>query len=450
MRFFALVTILLPFLVSLVHAQVAPVSVVAVGAAQDEKDRVAFGQVEGFSSLPKSARAVMQEIEALLKNDFAFYRHRLEGVELSTPVTAPQWEAWSGFGYTHVVALKVNAKGAGVELTGEIWGVAGRRSVGKATITATSSQARSEGHRLADAMFRLITGRNSIFLKKIVFVSDRASFGRDTRKDLYSMDFDGHQVERLTHYNSTVISPAISPDNRRIIFSLVEEHAARHGHKTVLTKNIDLKELDLATKKTHTVSGLPGVNSGAVYSHDGKSIYFTLTTSGNADIYEMSLAGGRPRRITQSQAEDVDPTITSDGHLMSFLSNRSGRAHIYITDPRGTEKDVRRISFVGQFNASPRFSPDGKEIVFVSWVDNAFDLYRVDGQGGNLVRLTKDSGSNEEPWWSPDGEFIIFTSQKVINRHQALQDIMIMNREGEILGQLTQGFGRCFSPRWSN
>jgi TolB protein len=82
-------------------------------------------------------------------------------------------------------------------------------------------------------------------------------------------------------------------------------------------------------------------------------------------------------------------------------------------------------------------------------VDKGFDLYRIDHQGNNLARLTKNFGSNEEPWWSPDGEFIIFTSQRVLSRSKALQDIYIMNRDGEVVGQLTQDFGLCFSPRWA-
>ncbi len=423
------------------------VSIIAVGEAQVERDKLALGPVLIKGSLTASQQKIVDEAMALVKNDFAFYKHKFELGELSAPVSGAAFERWQGHQY--VMGISAQAQGEGVKLSGEVFSVLRRSSLGEVSVTLSGTNLRDEGHRLADGLYQKLTGKKSIFREKIIFVSDRSTVGKETRKELYSMDFDGRRVERLTFFNSTVISPSVSPDNRSIIFSLIQSHAQsdRRGKET---KNIDLKVLDLQTKKFETVSGHPGVNSGAVYSADGKSVYFTLTTSGNADIYEMNLTTKALRKITSHYADDVDPSITADGSSMSFLSNRAGRAHIYIMDPRGVEKDVRRISFVGQFNASPRYSPNGQSIVFTSWVDNGFDLYRIDYQGNNLARLTKDFGSNEEPWWSPDGEFIIFTSQRVLSRQKALQDIYIMNRDGEVLGQLTQDFGRCYSPRWTN
>lgn len=422
------------------------VSIIAVGDAQEEKEKVALSLVEVTGALNPIQQKYLKEVEGLVKNDFAFYKHRLDIVELGAVVKAANWEAWSDKQY--VVGLSAKASGAGIEMKAEVWDVFKKQSLGQKAIVAQGTSLRDQGHILSDWVYQQITGKESIFKTKIFFVSDRTSRDKDTRKELYSMDFDGRRVERLTFFNSTVISPAVSPDSKNIIFSVIQSHV-QTDRKNKSTKNIDLKIYNRESKKFETISGHPGINSGGVYSADGKSIYFTLSKSGNADIYEMDLATKSLRQITTHYAEDVDPTVTADGSQMSFLSNRAGRAHIYIMDPRGVEKDVRRVSFVGQFNAAPRFSPDGLSIVFTSWVDKGFDLYRIDHQGNNLARLTKNFGSNEEPWWSPDGEFIIFTSQRVLSRSKALQDIYIMNRDGEVVGQLTQDFGLCFSPRWA-
>lgn len=428
-------------------------AVIAVGEAEQDKDKLVIDDAE-LGSLSSDNKALASELVEMLKNNFSFYKHKFNNVDYKdkgkNSFSTPAYEKWAEGGVTYLVASRMQNKGSSLEASIKVYNILTKKEVLNTSATINKDQLREAGHRLSDAIYRSITGKPSVFLSKIVFISDRTSVGKDKRKELYIMDFDGRRVEKLTNFNSMVLSPSVSPDNSKIMFSLIANHKETSRNRVRTIKNIDLMMLDLRTSKVSTLSSRPGINSGAIFTAGGDNMYVTLSYTGNADIYEMGLNGGKMRKVTSHYADDVDPSVTADGSLMTFLSSRSGRAHIYTMDPRGTEKDIKRISFVGQFNATPRFSPDGKEIVFVSWVDGLFDLYRIDSQGNNLFRLTKDFGSNEEPAYSPDGEFIIFTSRRVVNRHKAVQEIWIMNREGEILGQLTQDFGECFSPQWTN
>src|SRR5690606_15496477 len=110
---------------------------------------------------------------------------------------------------------------------------------------------------------------------------------KEIEKEIYIMDFDGRRVEKLTDFNSVVLSPSISSDNSKLMFSVITSKKQISSKKVRLIKNIDLKMLDLRTKKVQTVSELPGINSGAIFSATGNQIYLTLSFSGNADIYEM-------------------------------------------------------------------------------------------------------------------------------------------------------------------
>lgn len=428
-------------------------AVIAVGEAGDEKDKFVIDDPE-MKSLVGPQKSLATELIDILRNDFVFYKHKFNSVDYSgkgqNSYSTPKMETWKETGVTYFIASQVAAAGKGIEARFKAWSVLTGKEIFNQSFKLEQKNVRPMAHQIADAIYRSITGKPSVFLSKIVFVSDRGTSGKDAVKELFLMDFDGNRVEKLTNFNSVVISPSVAPDNSKIMFSLIAPHKEISRNKVRTIKNIDLKMYDLRTKTFSTVSEKPGINSGAIFSANGNVIYLTLSFSGNADIYEMNLESGRMRKITSHYGDDVDPSITRDGSMMTFLSNRPGRAHIYTMDPSQTEKDVKRISFVGQFNATPRFSPDGKEIVFTSWVDNGFDLYRIGADGNNLVRLTKDFGSNEEPVYSPDGEFIVFTSKRILSRTKAVQDIYIMNREGEILGQLTQDFGRCFSPQWTN
>lgn len=305
------------------------------------------------------------------------------------------------------------------------------------------SSMRNTGHVIANAVFQNITGKKSIFLTNIVFVSDMGSTSKKTVKELYVMDFDGHNAKRLTQHHGIVISPSLSSDNKKIVYSLI-------SNTNIRNRNVDLFLYDMNTGTSKLISSQKGLNSGAVFWHEDKEILLTLSHVGNAEIFSMNLETKELRRITNNYAPDVDASTTPDGKLMTFLSGRPGRAEIYLMDPSGMEKDVRRISYVGDFNATPRFSPDGKEIVFSSWMDNAFDLFRISSEGRGLARLTKNFGSNEDPSYSNDGQFIVFTSQRVISRSKAVWNLYTIDRDGEFIGQLTQNYGNCTSPRWSN
>jgi TolB protein len=429
-------------------------AVIAVGKAEQEKDKLVIDDPE-MTGLNGDQKRLASELTEILRNDFAFYKHKFETIEYfekgKNSYSTPTIEKWKGHGLTYFIASSVGVSGQNIESRYKAYSVLTGRELFSASFKVSHESLRNSAHAIADSIYRSMTGKPSIFNSKIVFVSDRTTTNKnDIQKELYLMDFDGRRVEKLTDFKSVVISPSISPDNSRIMFSLISAHKEVSRNKVRTIKNNHLKMYDLRSKHISTVSSKPGINSGAIFSARGNSIYLTLSFSGNADIYEMDLATDKLRKITTHYGDDVDPSVTRDGSLMTFLSNRSGRAHIYTMDPSSPEKDVKRISFVGQFNATPRFSPDGKEIAFSSWVDNGFDLYRIDSTGNNLSRLTKNFGSNEEPVFSPDGEFIVFTSKKMVSKSKAAQDVYIMNREGEIMGQLTQNFGRCFSPQWTN
>jgi TolB protein len=434
------------------HAQDA---VIAVGEAEVEKDKLVIDDPE-MKSVNSEQKKIASDLMDLLRNNFIFYKHKFNTVDYAdkgkSSYSNPNLDKWKENDVAYFISSQISGNFSGIEAQYKVWSVLTGKEIFSDSFKLNENELRAKGHEIADKIYRSITGVPSIFKSKIVFVSDRSTRGKDALKELYIMDFDGRRVERLTNFDSVVLSPAISPDNTKIMFSVITTKKEVSRNKVRSIKNIDLKMLNLKTKEMTTISQKPGINSGAIFSRegDGDIIYLTLSYTGNADIYEMNTSSGKMRKVTSHYADDVDPSITRDGKLMAFLSNRPGRAHIYTMNPTQTEKDVKRISFVGKFNATPRFSPSGKEIVFTSWVDNGFDLYRIGSDGNNLVRLTKDFGSNEEPVYSPDGEFIVFTSKRVISKTKAVQDIYIMNREGEILGQLTQDFGRCFSPQWTN
>lgn len=435
----------------LIHAEDDKNSViVAVGEAELMKQKIYFMSTKIIGDLNKTEKEAISTLDTILKDDFGFYQHWFE-VESAANTDIVDYASWEKKGAHFIFTSYAQIKEDRLTLSYKVYDIFKKQTLIEESSDVWVSKIREYSHIVADKVYRSIKNKDSIFTKKIVFVSDRTSRGTDTKKELYIMDFDGHQKLRLTHHNSMVISPSVSPDNRKVLYSLIEDKWAKSSqgrmHKI---KNVNLYEMTLNNRKYNLVSQISGINSGAIYTEDPNHILLTLTYTKNADIYRMNLQTKKVRRITSHYSDDVDPALNADGSIMTFLSARSGRAMIYTLDPHAVEKDVKRISFVGRFNASPRFSPDGKEIVFSSWVDNLFDIYKINADGKGLVRLTKNFGSNEEASFSSDGEFIIFTSQRVLSQSKAVQDVYIMNKEGEIIKKLTENYGKCLTPRWFN
>lgn len=407
------------------------VTIVAVGDAEKDKDKIVFENIKNAGS--KSSE--LNEILSIIKKNFLFYKHLFDVQSSKTSDTL----------------YSVSFSYSGKDLDVSVKSLKDNKSIMNNSFQVLFNNQRSFAHDVANKIYKSIKGVDSIFRTKILYASDRTGNRTNQKKELYIMDFDGSRSQRVTYENAMIISPVISQDNKTVLFTSIEAKWEKGSNgKVRKIKNPNLYSYDLISRKKTLLSDKKGINSGAVFAEDGENIYLTLSNGSNSDIYEMNLNTKRTRRITTNFSDDVDPHVNKDGSLMTFLSGRSGKAMIYTADPRGTEKNVKRISYVGRFNSAPRFSPDGKQIVFSSWVDNRFDIYKIDSTGQNLTRLTKNFGSNEEPWFSPDGQFIVFTSQRVLSRTSATQDVYIMNIEGEIVSKITNNYGKCFTPRWSN
>ncbi|MDH4469006.1 MAG: hypothetical protein QE271_13185 [Bacteriovoracaceae bacterium] len=417
---------------------------VAVGVAKKGKDKIL---IESFEcSGPGVSLTQHREVVEIVRNDLSFYQHIFEVFsrnkaekEINDSLNwAKRINDIIKEGFHFVVHLSCLPR----ETRVVVFQVNLNKTSMDSKVYRPVAVTRKDGHELSDLIFQSITKKSSVFKSQIIFASTKDATAKKMIKEIYMMDFDGFNLKKLTDHKGIAISPAFSPDNKKIIYSLID------SKKRI--KNVALHELDLSTMTSRNILDNTGMNSGAVYSPDGKGVFLTQSYKGNADIFYYDLNTKASRQVTNNSAEDVDPSYRADGKVMTFLSNRAGRANIYTLDPSALEQNVKRISFVGQFNATPRFSPDGSEIVFSSWVDNMFDIYRIGVDGNNLVRLTKNYGSNEDPTFSNDGEFIVFTSRKVFSRSKAEQRIYIMTKDGEILGPLSNTLENCYSPRFSN
>ena len=215
--------------------------------------------------------------------------------------------------------------------------------------------------------------------------------------------------------------------------------------------NVSLYILDLASGKRTLTSYRPGVNSGAVFSPDGKSILLGMSQgSGSADIYKIDLNGKIITRLTNGPAGaiNVEPSLNPEGTKVAFSSERGGRPMIYVMNIDGS--GVKRLTFDGAYNSSPTWSPDGKKIAFAGQAENHFDIFVMNADGSGLTRVTsvkKSNGKwahNEDPSFSPDSRYLVYTSNRT-----GKNQVFISTVDGSEERRVTNDSYNYYKPKWS-
>jgi Tol biopolymer transport system component len=120
------------------------------------------------------------------------------------------------------------------------------------------------------------------------------------------------------------------------------------------------------------------------------------------DTHDSSLPA---RRLTASTRSDENPQFSPDGRQVVFVSDRSGRAQIWVANKDGSNP-LRLTSFSTGSTNAPRWSPNGKHIVFASMQNNNRDIYSVSPDGSPPRRLTSEPSEEGRPSWSRDGRWI--------------------------------------------
>lgn len=231
---------------------------------------------------------------------------------------------------------------------------------------------------------------------KIVFTSDR-----DGNFEIYLMNADGSNVQRLTDQAGFDAMPDFSPDGSQIVFI-----SSRAGNQEIFLMNADGSDL-------RQLSDTPAREYHPTFSPDGAQIAFMSERDGNVEIYRMNPDGSNVHRLTNHPDFDGQPSYSPDGSQIAFVSGRDGPWQIYVMDADGS--DVQRLTQSDTTDSYPRFSPDSTQIAYESMSGEDIattELYVMNSDGSNTRRLTENEYLDSMPVWSPDGTQFVFVSDR--------------------------------------
>ncbi len=248
---------------------------------------------------------------------------------------------------------------------------------------------------------------------------------------------DGSAMRQLTHGSGPDVSPAWSPDGKRLVFRAA-------GADVFEASDIWIMHADGSGQANLTKDKQS--NWGATWSPDGKHILFNSTRDGGRPhLYIMNPDGSGLRRLCpHSNLWEEYPDWSPDGTKIAFMSNvATGSWVINVMNADCT--GLKQVTQGPGEDGGPRWSPDSKKIAFTSNRTGHAEVYVMNAGGSQVTRLTsspKDTSFNS-PDWSPDGTKLLF-----LHSLPNSGEIWIMNADGSAQTKLMDAYGFGDGPVW--
>ncbi|MBI1219049.1 MAG: Tol-Pal system protein TolB [Rhodobacteraceae bacterium] len=157
----------------------------------------------------------------------------------------------------------------------------------------------------------------------------------------------------------------------------------------------------------------------------------------------MDYDGANTTYLTDNSSIVLAPRFSPDGKRIIYVSYKSGFPHIYVMD-MATLQQQQLDDQPGTMTFAPRFSPDGRSAVFSLEQAGNTDLYSIDLASGTARRLTNAPSIETAPSYSPDGSKIVFESDR-----SGEQQIYVMSAGGGEPTRISFGAGKYATPVWS-
>jgi Tol biopolymer transport system component len=274
--------------------------------------------------------------------------------------------------------------------------------------------------------------------QELIFQSTRDELECDA---IFRMRADGSQVRQVSSGKGVTTCAFIAPDNRSIIYASTHRQQDRCpakpdyslGYVWPLHDSYDIFKAGPDGENPLPLTDSDGYDAEAVYSPKGDSIVFTSLRSGDLELYLMNPDGSGVEQLTDEAGYDGGAFFSLDGEWIVWRASRPtgkalqdyqallgdglirpGRLELFIMEL--SERKSIQITHNGAANFGPYWHPDSEHIIFSSNIDDPkgrnFDLYLVNIHTLETERVTSYEGFDGFPMFSHDGKTLVFASNR--------------------------------------
>jgi len=330
--------------------------------------------------------------------------------------------------YILIGKVRPAADGEGHELVYQLFDVHTQDKLLAQITTVGQGDIRFGAHRVADAVYQALTGIPGAFSTRIAYVTATGT-GNAQRYELVVADADGFGPQSVVGSPEPLLSPAWSPDGRKLAYVSFEK-----GNSAIYIQ-------DVATGSRELVSSGPGINGAPAFSPDGRKLALTLSRSGNPEIYVRDLETGRETQLTNHWAIDTEAVWAPDGKYVYFTSDRGGKPQIYRVSPGGGNPE--RVTLSGDYNARASVAPDGRRIAVAQGRGNEYRIAVWDTESQRFTVLTPGV-LDESPSFAPNGSMVLYATR------EGMRGVLsAVSADGNVRQRLILSEGDVREPAWS-
>ena len=351
---------------------------------------------------------------------------------------AIEWSTWQAadrnLEFIVVGQVSAGAKPSTENVTYQLVSVLGHRVLmGKAFSNVPDAQLRSLAHYISDQIYQTITGVRGIFSTRLAYVEVTNPTSERAVYRLVVADADGHNPRVLLQQtDNPIASPIWSPDGKQI------------AYVSYLRNRMTIYAITLATGQRQVIASYPGINSAPDWSPDGRSMVMALSKGGGSqtDLYLMNLSTHQLTRLTNF-ATNTSPRFSADGKNIVFTSDRSGQPQIYQMNL--ATHQVTRLTYQGLKNFSADYTPNDQAIVYMyqATANGPIQLAAQSLSTGQMMVITRGN-LDKSPSIAPNGQMVVYANYD--NANGVLAEASL---NGKIHLQLPETQGTVQSPAWS-
>jgi TolB protein len=316
------------------------------------------------------------------------------------------YSLYAALGADYAVAFLVDDSVSGRVAVYDVRGETVRQELRLSIKALDDPDFRMSVHRVADEVVRAATGEPGFAASRVLFIRQ----GR-----LWRVDSDGADRTALTPPGVTAFSPAWDPDGRSIAYAELAE-----GWGRLMVGTPDSGPFQVVPPTVELL------NYAVAFSPDGGVLAFSRSSGEGTDVYTYNLAQDCClERLTVGRFSDnLSPTFSPDGRQVAFVSTRPGLPQIYVMAADGTGQELFAPFDWGVTGSShaPEWSPDGTRVAFHRDVQGSPQIFIMDARSRAVRQLTS-AGRNEDPTWAPDGRHIAFISMRTGRRQIWVIDV---------------------------